>query len=478
MTAQAPSDRWAQFRFSIIGPLLAAPPEPGELKAALERLAAGTWQHPITRLPVTFAFATVERWYYQARRAHQDPVAILRRRRRVDAGSRRRLSPELIEQLREQYRQHPAWSVQLHVDNLAVRVREQPTLGPMPSYATVRRFMRQNGLDRRRRPRPTEGAEQAALRKSQREIRSYESAHANALWHADFHKGSRLILTPTGQRVSVSLFGVIDDHTRVVTHLQWYEDETGASFVHGLCQAFEKYGLPRALMTDNGSAMTSAEVREGLARLSIVHELTLPYSPEQNAKQEAFWGNIEGRLMAMLEGHEPLTLTELNTATAAWLDQDYQRTVHRELGCSPLERLRSARDVGRDSPRSADLRAAFRAQVARKPRHSDGTLSLAGLRFEIPSRYRHLRLVHVRYARWDLRAVDLVDPDTGVMLCPLYPLDKAANADGRRRRLATPDPAPTGQPTGMAPLLKEMIANYAATGLPPAYLPSDEDSDR
>ena len=29
---------------------------------------------------------------------------------------------------------------------------------------------------------------------------------------------------------------------------------------------------------------------------------TLPYSPYQNAKQESFWGRIEGRLMAMLEG--------------------------------------------------------------------------------------------------------------------------------------------------------------------------------
>ena len=33
-------DRWARLRFAIIGPLLAAPPQPGELHKALERLAA------------------------------------------------------------------------------------------------------------------------------------------------------------------------------------------------------------------------------------------------------------------------------------------------------------------------------------------------------------------------------------------------------------------------------------------------------
>jgi hypothetical protein len=31
-----------------------------------------------------------------------------------------------------------------------------------------------------------------------------------------------------------------------------------------------------------------------------VHETTLPYSPYQNAKQEAFWTPVEARLLAML----------------------------------------------------------------------------------------------------------------------------------------------------------------------------------
>jgi len=34
-------------------------------------------------------------------------------------------------------------------------------------------------------------------------------------------------------------------------------------------------------------------------------------------------------------------------------------------------------------------------------------VSLAGNRFEIPSRLRHLEQVNLRYARWDLSRVDL-----------------------------------------------------------------------
>jgi hypothetical protein len=47
-------DRWARLRFSIIGPLLAAPPAVGELQAALSTLAVKRWRHPLSGLEVCF----------------------------------------------------------------------------------------------------------------------------------------------------------------------------------------------------------------------------------------------------------------------------------------------------------------------------------------------------------------------------------------------------------------------------------------
>jgi transposase InsO family protein len=51
----------------------------------------------------------------------------------------------------------------------------------------------------------------------------------------------------------------IDDHSRLIFHLQWYLQETAEVLVHGLCQALQKRALPRALMTDNGAAMQAQE---------------------------------------------------------------------------------------------------------------------------------------------------------------------------------------------------------------------------
>ena len=69
-------ERWAHLRFSVVGQLLAAPPGKGELRAAIEELAARTWLHPTTGQPVRFGFSTIERWYYRALGERTDPVGV------------------------------------------------------------------------------------------------------------------------------------------------------------------------------------------------------------------------------------------------------------------------------------------------------------------------------------------------------------------------------------------------------------------
>ncbi len=466
-------DRWARLRFSIIGPLLAAPPTPGELHAELVQLAAKIWRHPLSGLDVAFGVSTLERWYYAARRAN-DPVAALKDRLRGDTGRFPSLSPPVIEMLTTQYREHPGWTMQLHFDNLRAALKDSDTT--IASYPTIRRYLKAQGMFRQAQPkRATAGALAARDRLERLEVRSFEVDHVCALWHLDFHHGSRRVLTRQGEWVKPMLLGVIDDRSRLVCHLQWYLDETAESLIHGLSQAFMKRGLPRALMTDNGAAMLADETTAGLARLGVLHQTTLPYSPYQNAKQESLWGRVEGRLMAMLEGEATLTLDALNLATQAWVEQEYHRTRHSEIDATPLAHYLAGPNVARPCPASAVLSAGFRIEVKRKQRRSDGTVSLNGARFEIPSRYRHFEHTHLQYARWDLSRVDLVDPRTGAILCPVLPLDKSANANGQRRRL-TPvraDLSPL-QPTGMSALMIELLADYAATGVPPAYLPTTD----
>jgi len=234
----------------------------------------------------------------------------------------------------------------------------------------------QGGLDKRRRltPRTTDGAERAEVRIRDREIGSYEAEYVNGLWHWDCHHCSRKVLTARGEWATPILFGVIDDHSLLACHLQWYLAETAEVIAHGLSQAFQKRGLPRAALSDNGAAMTAAEVTQGLARLGILHQTTLPYSPYQNAKQEAFWGPVEGRLMAMLEHVPDLTLPDLNEATQAWVEQDYNAKRHTEIGAAPITRFLAGPAVTRECPGSDVLRLAFTRSDTRMQRKSAGLL--------------------------------------------------------------------------------------------------------
>ena len=467
---------WATFRFAVIGGLLTRPPESGELQKALSALAEQSYQHPAEpQKQLRLSFATIERWYYQARAA-EDPIAVLRRKPRVDAGRRPSISDTLRETIKTQYHEHPRWSVQLHYDNLSALAGERPQLTPLPSYKSLLRLMRENGWRRRLEPAmPTLGHQIAIRRREEREIRSFEASHVHALWHLDFHIAKIRLVDESAKWLRPVALAIIDDYSRLCCHLQFYLAETAECLVHGLTQAFMKRGLPRALLTDNGAAMLAEETQNGLARLAIEHKCTLPYSPYQNGKQEVFWGQLEGRLLELLRGVENLKLGLLNTAAQAWVEQDYHRRLHREIDTTPLQRMLDGHSVARAAPNTEALTLAFTRKIIRTPRRSDATVAVGGIRYELPPHYAHLRALCLRQACWDKSRLILCEPKTGQTLARLLPQDKAQNASAKRRRIAPPADIPTRLPDEPLPaLLRKWLAEYAATGLPPAYLPKEE----
>jgi putative transposase len=181
----------------------------------------------------------------------------------------------------------------------------------------------------------------------------------------------------------------------------------------------------------------------------------------------------------MLEGVPELTLARLNEATLAWIEMGYHRSLHSGLGATPLARFLEGRSVAREAPSIDELRVAFTRADIRRQRRSDGTIGIMGVRFEVPSRYGHLARIHVRYAAWDRSRAYVCDEKTGSVLCAIHPQDKVRNAELARRLRQTPV-GPTAStpddhaPKEMAPLLKKHLADYAASGLPPAYLPKED----
>ena len=280
------------------------------------------------------------------------------------------------------------------------------------------------------------------------------------------------ILDAAGQWHRPIALAILDDHSRLCCHLQLYLAETAECLIHGLKQAFMKRGLPRALMTDNGAAMLAEETRRGLQRLGIEHETTLPYSPYQNGKQEAFWGQLESRLLELLRGVKDLKLAFVNQAAQAWVEQDYHRKIHSEIKTTPLMRMLNGPDVARPVPDSRFMQLAFTRRIRRTPRRSDATVVVDGIRYELPVRFAHLPSVILRAPGWEKSQMTLVDPNTDAPLARLLPQDKVKNASGMRRVINPEKPIFKRDP--LPALLRKWLADYAATGLPPAYLPKEE----
>jgi hypothetical protein len=98
------------------------------------------------------------------------------------------------------------------------------------------------------------------------------------------------------------------------------------------------------------------------------------------------------------------------------------------------------------------------------------------MRLEIPARFAHLTRLTVRYRSWDLRKAWLVDQRNDDILAIIRPQDKMKNGSGARRTLdldplMAHEPEPTAQ---LPPLLRKIVAEYAATGVPAAYIPMEE----
>ena len=295
-------DRWARLRFAIVGPVLAAPPARGALRATLGRLAAQSWRHPSTRAPVTL-------------RVPHDRAVVLRRAQ-CDARSGRRAPAPPAQGRRPAARRCPrgcSWLLQRPVSGAPElelsapprQSRRADRRGPDARPAAVVHDAApvHDGAGVASRAAPADAGHagrhgrRAPARSSSRCAASRRSTCTGCgIWTSTTARARSSVAPARGPGRCCSACSTIARAWPVTCSGIW--TRRPRPWCTGSRRPFRSAGLPRALLTDNGAAMLAAEVRQGLETLGIVHETTLPYSPYQNAKQEVFWAQVEGRLLA------------------------------------------------------------------------------------------------------------------------------------------------------------------------------------
>ena len=166
--------------------------------------------------------------------------------------------------------------------------------------------------------------------------RRYEKKVPNQLWHIDFAETA----LQDGTRVVVVV--LVDDYSRYCLRCEVVSGMTTETAIQTVQSAWQEFGLPEEIVSDNGLAFTTTceDTQTAFGKLlqqkGIRHRLTTPYWPEGNGKAEAFVKIVKRECLK----HPFATLDELRQALAEFVTFYNHFRLHSSLGYqTPVSRF-------------------------------------------------------------------------------------------------------------------------------------------
>lgn len=219
----------------------------------------------------------------------------LRERSRRPANSPNK-TPEHIQQLVvEARRRDPGWGgrkLRRHLRNQAEAGTISITPDQVPAASTITRILDRHGLLAEPNDRSRRGSWQR-----------FERATPNELWQLDFKGEFRL----ANQAYCYPLT-LIDDHSRFSLTVAACPNQQRSTVQRQLRKVFVRYGLPRAILCDNGPPWGAglgwrdwgplpAGLAVWLMRLGITVIYARPNHPQGKGKNERFNGSLQAELL-------------------------------------------------------------------------------------------------------------------------------------------------------------------------------------
>jgi len=447
----------ALFRIAVLGPLVGARLEHGELVELCREAATRTWELPGGAV-VEVSARTIEDWFYAYQRGG---FAALHPKRRSDADKARVISEELGQLILRLKQEKPRRSVRriIRVLERAKKV-ERGAL----TKSTVHRLLKVHGVSRR------------PLRGPGAERRSFIHEFAGDLLVGDGLHIHRPVIDPsTGRERKALLLSQIDCATRYLpqSYIVLSPGENSVDQEYGLKQALLAHGLWRTYYVDKGTAYTAHSLRAICAELGIRLLHTQTQDPEAKGVIERWHRTWRDEVEDELPDG-PIHLADLVAKHSAWLSVEYHARIHDTTGRSPREHWLEQVEHLRPLPRGVSLDEVFLHREKRKVR-KDGTVRFDGRLLEVRAELTGQR-VELRFdpAREDVLPRVFVN---NRFFCDTVPLDRLANARRvRRRDVGAPPPA--SMPSGLDPLaLIEAEHQLYTRPLSGALTPEDVDDE-
>ncbi len=350
----------AVFRFGVISDFVTGTQMSRAEKRRLMRdKCARKWQIPFSQKS-SLSIGTINRWCRLYKDSNGD-LKSLQSQDRCDQGKSRAMDEDTCLSLIELKLETPALTVPQLIEQINRLNRVSP--GIVLNNSTVYRFLHQQNLVHLPVKRPVDR-------------RKFEAELPNDLWQSDVMHGPRINVA--GRMQKSYLIAVIDDHSRLITHGQFYLSEALASYLDAFEEALAQRGLPRKLYVDNGAAFRSRHLEYICASLAIALIHSKPYQPQGRGKIERFFRTVRGQFLPGFKGQ---SLNELNEAFDGWLSNIYHQRKHSSTKQNPFERFTANLHCLRQAP--DNLHDYFRKLALRKV-NKDRTITLNGHLYEGP----------------------------------------------------------------------------------------------
>lgn len=243
------------------------------------------------------------------------------------------------------------------------------------------------------------------LTQTTKAFRRFEKELPNDLWQSDVKHGPYLPdpISPEKTRKTY-LVVFLDDHSRLVTHAEFYFAENLVNLLDCFKKALLKYGLPRRVYCDNGMIYVSHQFERICAELGIRHISARPYAPEGKGKIERFNETLDLDFLSELKLTPVQTLPELNAFFWAWLEEGYHHRVNRSTGFTPAVRFAKGNALLRFADPEKIART-FRWQQQRKV-DKTACFSFQGNRYEVLKELVGQRIT-LHYDPFDLSRMEI-----------------------------------------------------------------------
>lgn len=151
--------------------------------------------------------------------------------------------------------------------------------------------------------------------------------HRMMLTQADIKYGVGILITMDGEKKTVYLSSLIDDHSRYILWSEWYESQDEYCVEDVFRKAILKHGRFDKAYTDNGSQYLSRQLKTSCAMLGISLKRARPKSGKSKGKIEKFHQVVDS-FIEEVKLKKLMEITELNRYWQIFLDEYYHKKPH------------------------------------------------------------------------------------------------------------------------------------------------------